>query len=131
MELLSTLQGPHKENHDEEAAMAMSERPDTTEGPFLPPGYRAVFHLPNKYRFIIRVADAVALSSGGNDTNRSDLELLTPDRRVVRRVDLTTLATMATDRFSRRGSQRGALRLPGYLGQRAPRHRVAAGGATA
>ena len=77
--------------------MTMTERPDTTEGPLMPSGYRATFYLPNKYRLVIRIADAVALSSGGNDTSRSELELQTADRRVVHRVDLTALVATASD----------------------------------
>jgi hypothetical protein len=77
--------------------MTPTEPPDTTDGPLVSSGYRATFYLPNRHRIIIRIADAVALSSGGNDTSRSDVELQTPDRRVVRRVDLTALAAMASD----------------------------------
>lgn len=68
--------------------MTMTDDPN---GPCVARGYMATFHLPNGCRLIARVADAVALSSSGNDTSRSDLEVQTADRRVVRRVDLTAL----------------------------------------
>ena len=77
--------------------MAMTEDPSGTGGPSVSRGYMATFHLPNGCRLIARIADAIALSSSGNDTSRSELELQTADRRVVRRVDLTALAATATD----------------------------------
>ena len=59
----------NKENHAQEAAMAMTEDPGGTGGPSVARGYMATFHLPNGCRLVARIADAVALSSSGNDTS--------------------------------------------------------------